>query len=191
MSALTSPATRPARRTRLRVVPLHPPAPRCPRCRGELDLGAGRARCATCGSVFYANSVPTASALLVDEKGRLLLARRAHEPAQGLWDVPGGFLDEGEEPLAGLRRELREETGLEIEPLEFFRLWMDRYGEGDGAQATLNLSWTARVVGGEPHASDDVAELRWFAPDELPPPDEFAFHVGEVISAFRARHEHA
>ena len=37
MSALTSPATRPTRRPRLRVVPLHPPAPRCPRCRGELD----------------------------------------------------------------------------------------------------------------------------------------------------------
>ena len=75
---------------------------------------------------------------------------RAEEPFKGRWDIPGGFLDEGEHPLDGIRRELREETGLEVEPVEFLGVWMDRYGGDSTAEATLNLYWTARVIGGEP-----------------------------------------
>jgi ADP-ribose pyrophosphatase YjhB (NUDIX family) len=82
-------------------------------------------------------------------------------------------MDELEQPLDTLRRELREETGLEVEPLEFVGAVSDRYGSG--GNATLNLCWTARVVAGEPRPGDDVAELRWFAPDELPPNEELAF----------------
>ncbi len=58
----------------------------------------------------------------------MLLARRKFEPQAGKWDLPGGFLEEDEEPLDGLRRELREETGVEIEPLELAGIWADRYG---------------------------------------------------------------
>ena len=124
--------------------------------------------CPECGFVAYASSKPTAGALVEDDEGRLLLARRAHEPFKGRWDIPGGFLEEGEHPLDGLRRELREETGLEVEPLEFLGVWMDRYGGDSTAEATLNLYWTARVVGGEAAPADDVDDLRWFARDELP-----------------------
>ena len=162
----------------------------CPRCRSELEGTPARLRCPACGFVAYANSKPTASALCVDDEGRLLLARRAVEPYKGMWDVPGGFLEEGEHPVDGLRRELREETGLEIEPGEFFGVWMDRYGGDSTALATLNLVWTARVLGGEPVPADDVSELRWFAVDELPSAAEVAFAmVPQVLSAWRLRHE--
>jgi ADP-ribose pyrophosphatase YjhB (NUDIX family) len=158
----------------------------CPRCRAELRTQPGEARCAACGSVYYANPAPTASALVTDAAGRLLLARRAHEPFKGLWDTPGGFLDEREHPLDALRRELREETGLEIEPVAFFGARIDTYGDGPGAQTTLNLYWTARVVSGEPEPADDVAELRWFRPDELPSPVETAFtEVSSVLARWR------
>ena len=63
---------------------------------------------------------------------------------------------------------------------------MDTYGDDEGAASTLNMYWTARVTGGEPEAADDVSELRWFAPDELP--GEYAFHIAEVISAWREQH---
>jgi len=74
------------------------------------------------------------------------LVRRVLEPFKGYWDLPGGFLEEGEHPLDGLKRELHEETALDIEPREFLGVWMDRYGGDSTAEATLNLYWLATVV---------------------------------------------
>jgi 8-oxo-dGTP diphosphatase len=125
---------------------------------------------------------------VVDDEGRVLLARRAGPVFHGYWDLPGGFLDEGEHPLDGLRRELREETGLEVEPAEFIGVWMDRYGDDEDAHATLNLYWTARFVAGKPEAADDVSELAWFRPDGLPPPERLAFHIAEVLATWREQH---
>ena len=126
---------------------------------------------------------------MVGDDGRVLLARRRHEPFANLWDLPGGFLEEGEHPLDALHRELREETGLGIEPGRLIGIWMDRYGSDPEAAATLNLYWTAQITSGDPVPADDVSELRWFDPDELPAADEIAFHLPQVLSAWR--HEHA
>jgi 8-oxo-dGTP diphosphatase len=161
----------------------------CPRCGARLDLAGLPAlvRCPACEFVAYANPKPTASALVVDPSGRLLLARRAVEPFKGCWDTPGGFIEEGEHPLDALRRELLEETGLEIEPGEFHGVWLDVYGDAPDAQSTLNLFWEARVVSGAMRAADDVAELRWFDPDDLPPRAELAFTAfADVLAAWRA-----
>ena len=164
----------------------------CPRCRAELRGDAARVECPDCGFVCYASSKPTAGALVEDGEGRLLLARRAREPFKGRWDIPGGFLEEGESPLEGLRRELREETGLDVEPLDFLGGWVDAYVYDSSAEATLNLYWTARALSGDPQPADDVDELRWFAADELPAPDELAFeNVPLVLSAWLARQQHA
>ena len=143
----------------------------CPRCGTGLEHGEGTVSCPSCGLQEYANPAPTASALVRDGD-RLLLARRAGEPGKGLWDLVGGFMDEGEEPLETLRRELREETGCEVEVGEFLGGLPDRYGD-DGIW-TINFYWEA-TLRGEPQPGDDVAELAWFPREELPPRDEFAF----------------
>jgi ADP-ribose pyrophosphatase YjhB (NUDIX family) len=148
----------------------------CPRCGGKLERAERSVTCAVCGSVFYAESAPAVTALVRDDRGRILLARRAFEPDAGLWDVPGGFLEEGEHPLDGLRRELEEETGLAGEPGAFVGAFVDTYGDDPGASSVLNLVWTVEIGAGELVASDDVSELRWFAPDELPSEDELAFN---------------
>jgi len=149
----------------------------CPRCGSPLDLSESPARvsCPTCGFVAFANPKPTASAFVVDDVGRVLLARRAIEPFLGYWDTPGGFVEEGEHPLDALRRELQEETGLEVEPGRFVGVWMDEYGSDPDTQSTLNLYWEASIVSGEPHPADDVAGLAWFEPDALPAREEMAF----------------
>ena len=95
---------------------------------------------------------------------------------------------EHEHPAEALRRELREETGLEIEIGELLGIWMQPYA----GRTVLCLTWLARPAGGEERAGDDLVELRWFAPDELPAPDELAFETFvEILSLWRARHEHA
>lgn len=157
----------------------------CPRCTAELERGFERVECPACGFVSHSNSEPTACALVADAEGRLLLVRRAHDPYGGTWDLPGGFLEEAEHPLDALRRELLEETGLEVDPLDFVGAWIDRYGDGPDAPTTLNLYWTARVTGGEPVAGDDAAELRWFPRDALPPDGEIGFpNVREVLRSW-------
>jgi ADP-ribose pyrophosphatase YjhB (NUDIX family) len=158
----------------------------CPRCRAELKRDDGKVTCPDCGLVEYASSEATASAIVRDERGRLLLARRGAEPHRDKWDLPGGFLEEGEHPLDALRRELREEAGVEIEPLELAAIEMDVYGDDDGSPWTLNLYWEARLASGDPQPADDVSELLWFAPNELPADEEIAFaNVARVLARYR------
>lgn len=100
-----------------------------------------------------------------------MLAQRGIEPFNGFWDIPGGFLEAGEHPEAGARRELLEETGLEIHLNGLLGVYMDSYGaEG---YFTLNFYYLAEIISGTPHATDDVAALEWFGMDALP--HEFAF----------------
>ena len=124
----------------------------------------------------YANPSPAIAALVLDEEGRLLLGRRAFEPDLGMWDTIGGFLEEDEDALAALHREVLEETGLEVSVGEFVGAYSDRYGDGDDTPAVLNLVFEARMVSGEPQPADDVTELAWFPRDELPADDELAFN---------------
>ena len=145
----------------------------CPRCQTPLEHAESAVSCPSCGLQEYGNPAPTVNAVVRDDERRILLARRAFEPAAGLWDLLGGFMDEGEEPLEALRRELLEETGLEIDAGEFLGGIPDRYGE-DGPW-TVNLYWAARIGPGELRPADDVAELAWFPADGLPPREEFAF----------------
>jgi ADP-ribose pyrophosphatase YjhB (NUDIX family) len=160
----------------------------CPRCSSAIERGDGRARCEACGSLYYASSKATACALCVDEGGRVLLARRANEPFKGRWDLPGGFVEEGEHPVDTLRRELTEETGLEVEALEFVGVWVDRYPYETHTASTLNLYWTARILAGSPKAADDVDKLAWFRRDELPAENQLAFHIADVLRAWRNKH---
>lgn len=164
----------------------------CPYCRTDLvtefQEGQPRERCPGCGEWFYRNSKPCAGALVSDDQGRLLLARRAIAPFQGRWDLPGGYLEEGEHPEAGALREVREETGLQVRITGFGGLYMDTYGEG--GVHTLNVFYEAEVEGAIPatlQPKDDVSELAWFAPDALPLED-FSFENGkQAIADWRAR----
>jgi NAD+ diphosphatase len=163
----------------------------CPRCGTELEReeGGAKVECRACGFRHYAHSQVTACAIVEDAAGRVLLTRRAGPPFAGRWDLPGGFVGEGEHPHDAVKRELREETGLEIDARELLGIWMDRYGEsGDDGAATMNLYFTASAAGGQGRPSDDVTELWWARPDVFPPRDELAFHIADVLDAWRNQH---
>ena len=94
--------------------------------------------------------------------GARLLAARRKEPAAlaGGWELPGGKVEPGEDDLAALVRECREELGVVISPVE--RIGGDWAMSGD---ATLRV-WTATVAEGEPQALDDHSEVRWLEPGQ-------------------------
>jgi len=159
----------------------------CPRCRSQLKFGPRRGEdrdvlhCRACGLVIYDNPAPTASAL-VTRDDRLMLTRRARAPRQGMWDVPGGFVEPLEDPRQAVRRELLEETGLEVAVGALIGVFTDVYGD-DGV-ATFNLYYQASVLSGVERAADDVSEIRWFPVAEIPL-HEIAFANGrEAIVTF-------
>jgi len=156
----------------------------CPRCGAELELEPGRAHCPSCDSHYYANSAPAVEGLL-ERDGKVLLSKRGIDPRRGFWDLPGGFLEEGEQPLAGLAREFLEETGLAVR----VRDWLGTHLEPYDHSYVLGMTWVVEADG-EPIAADDAEELRFFAPDELPA--EMAFpHQEEVLRVWAARQQDA
>lgn len=143
----------------------------CPVCAGRLAPkylhGATQPVCRGCGFVFYQNSKPTASAILVDKKGRVLLTRRGIKPKLGWWDLPGGFLENGEDPIIGLKREIKEELGVKIRPTALVGVYVDRYFFGYHFY-TFNLNYEAEIISGRIKPMDDVADYRWFDQRKIP-----------------------
>lgn len=113
--------------------------------------------------------------------GKALITERGIEPFKGRCDVPGGFLGAGEEPIEGLKRELREELGIEIDVSveDCVSIVPHTYGpEGD---YVLAIGFLARLVAGEPKAADDVAGFRWVGLDEVDEVDFAWSHDRELV----------
>ena len=91
--------------------------------------------------------------LAYDEAGRLLLVQRANEPGRGLWSVPGGRVEPGEDDAAALVREMREETGLEVAPGPL----VGSVRRGPYAIADYRCT----VLGGTLRAGDDALDARF------------------------------
>lgn len=106
---------------------------------------------------------------LLFEGGKVLLVQRGQEPLRGWWSLPGGAIELGEPILEALRREVREETGLEIEPIRlaeiFERIQPDREGRIEFHYVVAD--WVCRVTGGTPQPGTDAAALRWVAREDL------------------------
>ena len=113
----------------------------------------------------------------------VLLVQRGNEPFRGHWALPGGFLEQDELLEDGARRELREETGLEVGTLEQLGAY-DTPGR-DPRGWIISVVFIARLA--EParvRGADDAAAARWFALDELPP---LAFDHDRILADVRAR----
>ncbi len=105
-----------------------------------------------------------ASAVIVDDRGRVLLVKRGKEPQKGRWSVPGGSVEAGETLAQAAAREVREETGLEVSVGS--ELWILTTPTADGRTYEIH-DFAATVVGGELVAGDDADEARWVSPEEL------------------------
>lgn len=94
--------------------------------------------------------------------GRVLLVQRGREPAKGRWSIPGGLIEIGEMLTEAVVREVREETGLIIEPVELIELIDRIHREEDRVRYHYVLAdYLCRVTGGELVAGSDAAAVRW------------------------------
>jgi ADP-ribose pyrophosphatase YjhB (NUDIX family) len=161
----------------------------CPRCgaaRQAETVGRVPLSCSACGLVYYFNPTVSAAAWIFDADGRVLLLRRAHEPARGKFAIPGGFVDFGETAEAALRREVREEVGIDIDAIAFLTSLPNRYEYREVTYPVLDLVFTARAI--DPASArplDGAAGIEWRRPGEIDP-EELAFpSMKETVNLIR------
>jgi 8-oxo-dGTP diphosphatase len=156
----------------------------CQRCGGPTSERAvdGRPRpvCDACGAVTYLDP-KLAVAVVIGRAGRILLGlRAAHTRNPGLWSFPAGFVERGERVESAAIREAREESGLDVRLDRLLGVF-----SADGEPVVL-LAYAAESLDpdAEAVAGDDLLEVGWFGPEELPP---LAFpHDEEILTAWGA-----
>jgi 8-oxo-dGTP diphosphatase len=106
---------------------------------------------------------------VIVSQGRALLVRRNTEPLKGEWSVPGGVLELGENLHDGVRREILEETGLQVEPQQVLEVFDSIFNDGDGRTQYhyVLIDYLCRVVDGDARAGSDVSQVRWVTEEEL------------------------
>ena len=143
----------------------------CPHCATPLVEGqvggSPRKKCPQCGFVHFRNPGVGAAVVIWDSDGRLLLVKRGPGATKaGLWSIPAGSVDYGEDVREAAARELLEETGLEANIGAV--VWVASNFH-DPAKLTVGIWFDGTVIGGTLQAGDDAAEARFFSPDALPP----------------------
>lgn len=134
----------------------------------------------------YARPAVTADVVLITREAqpRVLLIQRASEPFAGAWALPGGFVNADEPIVDAAKRELQEETGLEVDLLE--PLYTTGNPGRDPRGWTISIAFLARVEAGtlQPRAGDDAAAVKWFRLNKLP---KLAFDHAMLVQRAIAR----
>ncbi len=140
----------------------------CPRCatpvHHEERFGRVRPVCPQCGWIHFVDP-KVAAAVLVVQDGRVLLVRRVNEPFRGMWTLPAGFVNGGEDPAEAAQRECLEETGLSVRVTRVYDIVS---GREHPRGADFVIVYQAEVQGGEMQAEDDADAVEWFDKDHLP-----------------------
>lgn len=107
---------------------------------------------------------------VIVQAGRVLLVRRDSEPLRGEWSVPGGMLELGEKLRDGIRREVREETGLDVEVGEVLDVFDSIFPDALGRTQYhyVLIDYLCKPLSGEARAASDVSDIRWVGVQALP-----------------------
>lgn len=110
----------------------------------------------------YPDAARVGVGAVIVKEGRVLLVQRGREPLKGQWSLPGGMLEVGETLHAAVIREIREETGLTVEPVELVELLDRIHREGERVRFHYVIAdYLCRVTGGTLQAGSDAEAVRW------------------------------
>lgn len=141
----------------------------CPMCGERLvqrqRQGALRPVCPACDHTVYFDP-KVAVAVLIRSGASILLVQRANNPFQGYWTLPAGFMDYDEDPRSAGRREVEEETGLQVKIETLLDVF---HTPDDGGLADVVIVYAASISGGTLQANDDASDARWFTLEDVPP----------------------
>ena len=141
----------------------------CPKCgRPAGQPGGAPFQCGGCGFLFYFNPAIAVGAVLLAPDDTILLIRRAKDPHRGKLSVPGGFVDVGEVAEEALRREIREEVGLDVERLSYFCSLPNSYPYQGVTYQVLDFFFVGQVAGKSVKIDPgEVAEVCWVPPRQI------------------------
>ena len=124
---------------------------------------------------------------LIIENGRILLVERGNAPLLGYWSLPGGGVETGERLEQAIRREVREETGLEIEVLDLLEIFERIMPDAEGRieYHYVLIDYVCKPTGGALCAATDASRCEWFREDELAALKITAGTVAVIEKAFR------
>jgi 8-oxo-dGTP diphosphatase len=141
----------------------------CPRCGTPITLeerfGKIHPVCPQCEWIHF-DDPKVAAAVLVKQDDRILLVRRVNEPYRGLWTLPAGFVDAGEDPARAAERECLEETGLSVRVMRVLDVIAGKEHERG---ADFVILYQAEVLSGVLSPDDDADAAEWFDARALPP----------------------
>ena len=146
-------------------------------------------RCSDCGFTYYANPCSATAAFIMNDRNELLVVRRAKEPAKGTLDLPGGFCDMDETVEEGMRREIKEETGLDVEEMRYLFSSPNVYEYSGMGVHTLDMDFLVRVSSdtiAAIHAADDAAEAFWIPVDKVNPAEFGLTSIRNAVIRFLA-----
>ena len=143
--------------------------------------------CGDCGFVYYANPCAATAAFILNSRNEMLVARRAKEPAKGTLDLVGGFVDMGETIEEGMRREILEETGLEVEGIRYLFSTPNQYLYSGMNIHTLDADFVVRVADDvKPKAADDAADCLWIPVEDVDPAEFGLTSIRRAVERFLA-----
>ena len=163
----------------------------CPKCGSPsfVKNNEKSKRCDDCGFVYYFNASSATVAFILNEKGELLVCRRAKEPAKGTLDLAGGLVDRFETGEEGVAREVREETGLEVVDAAYQFSLPNTYMYSGFLVHTLDQFFLCRVKYEKNlNAMDDVADSFWVSLSEVNPEEFGLDSVREGVKRFLKEH---
>lgn len=144
-------------------------------------------RCEDCGFVYYFNAAAAVACIIENDKGQLLMCRRACEPAKGTLDIVGGFVDPEESSTQAMVREMKEETGVDINEcdLQFLFSIPDVYQYSKLVVHSCDTFFKLTIKSDSVlKAQDDVAELMWITKEDINTNDIGLISIRQAVERY-------